>query len=53
MNLSGETGSDEVNAVIEIYQDCSTIQMEIDQLNDVLKSPSGSGSWCSLCSSCR
>ena len=43
VNFSGDTESDEVNAVIEIYQDYSTIQLEIDHLNDVLKISLGIG----------
>ena len=43
VNLSGDAGSDEVYAVIEVYQDYSTIQLEIDHLNDVLKITLGIG----------
>ncbi|HWL91178.1 MAG TPA: hypothetical protein VNP90_07410, partial [Actinomycetota bacterium] len=41
INVSG--GSDEVEAVIEIYQDYSAIQREIDRLNDTLKISLGIG----------
>ena len=43
VHLSGDTESDEVSAVIEVYQDYSTIQMEIDHLNDILKISLGIG----------
>jgi signal transduction histidine kinase len=43
VNLSGDTESDEVTAVIEVYQDYSSIQMEIDRLNDTLKISLGIG----------
>ncbi|MGI8615193.1 MAG: sensor histidine kinase [Actinomycetota bacterium] len=46
INLSGGTGSEEVeevDAVIEVYQDYSAIQREIDRLNDTLKISLGLG----------
>jgi signal transduction histidine kinase len=43
INLSGGTDPDEVDAVIEIYQDYSAIQGEIDRLNDTLKISLGIG----------
>jgi signal transduction histidine kinase len=43
VNLSGDSESDEVAAVIEVYQDYSSIQMEIDRLNDTLKISLGIG----------
>lgn len=43
VNLSGDSGSDEVDAVIEIYQDYSAIQDEIARLNDTLKISLGIG----------
>jgi signal transduction histidine kinase len=43
VNLSGDTESDEVDAVIEVYQDYSAIQSEIDRLNDTLKISLGVG----------
>jgi signal transduction histidine kinase len=43
VNLSGEGGTDEVDAVIEVYQDYSSIQREIDRLNDTLKISLGIG----------
>jgi len=41
--LSGGTEADEVDAVIEVYQDYSAIQGEIDRLNDTLKISLGIG----------
>jgi signal transduction histidine kinase len=43
VNLSGNSESDEVSAVIEIYQDYSSIQLEIDRLNDTLRISLGIG----------
>jgi signal transduction histidine kinase len=43
VHLSGDSGSDEVTAVIEVYQDYSAIQLEIDHLNDTLKISLGIG----------
>ena len=43
VNLSRDTESDEVSAVIEVYQDYSAIQLEIDRLNDTLKLSLGIG----------
>ena len=43
IDLAGDGGSDEVDAVIEIYQDYSAIQREIDRLNDTLKISLGIG----------
>jgi signal transduction histidine kinase len=43
VNLSGNSESDEVSAVIEVYQDYSSIQLEIDRLNDTLKISLGIG----------
>jgi signal transduction histidine kinase len=43
INLDGNSESDEVDAVIEIYQDYSAIQGEIDRLNDTLKISLGIG----------
>jgi signal transduction histidine kinase len=43
VNLSGDTESDEVSAVIEVYQDYSSIQLEIDRLNNTLKISLGIG----------
>jgi signal transduction histidine kinase len=43
INLEGNSESDEVDAVIEIYQDYSAIQGEIDRLNDTLKISLGIG----------
>ncbi len=43
INLSGGTETDEVDAVIEVYQDYSAIQEEIDRLNDTLKISLGIG----------
>ena len=43
VNLSGDGESDEVSAVIEVYQDYSAIQLEIDRLNDTLKVSLGIG----------
>ena len=43
INLSGGTEPDEVDAVIEVYQDYSAIQGEIDRLNDTLKISLGIG----------
>ncbi|MET1012025.1 MAG: ATP-binding protein [Actinomycetota bacterium] len=43
VHLSGDAESEEVSAVIEVYQDYSTIQMEIDHLNDILKISLGIG----------
>jgi signal transduction histidine kinase len=43
VNLSGDSESDEVTAVIELYQDYSVIQLEIDHLNDTLKISLGIG----------
>jgi signal transduction histidine kinase len=43
INLSSDTGSDEVDAVIEVYQDYSAIQRQIDGLNDTLKISLGIG----------
>ena len=41
--LGGDTESDEVDAVIEIYQDYSAIQTEIDRLFDTLRLSLGIG----------
>jgi signal transduction histidine kinase len=41
--LGGDTESDEVDAVIEIYQDYSAIQAEIDRLYDTLRLSLGIG----------
>lgn len=43
VHLPGGGGSDEVTAVIEVYQDYSAIQLEIDRLNDTLKISLGIG----------
>ena len=43
VNLSSDTESDEVDAVIEVYQDYSAIQREIDGLHDTLKISLGIG----------
>jgi signal transduction histidine kinase len=43
VNLTDDTESDEVTAVIEVYQDYSAIQFEIDHLNDTLKISLGIG----------
>jgi signal transduction histidine kinase len=43
VNLSGDSESDAVDAVIEVYQDYSAIQSEIDRLNDTLKISLGIG----------
>ena len=43
VHLSGDAESDEVDAVIEVYQDYSAIQAEIDHLNDTLKISLGIG----------
>ena len=43
VHLSGDTESDDVDAVIEVYQDYSAIQLEIDHLNDTLKISLGIG----------
>jgi signal transduction histidine kinase len=43
VHLPGGGGSDEVPAVIEVYQDYSAIQLEIDRLNDTLKISLGIG----------
>lgn len=43
IKLSGGADPDEVDAVIEIYQDYSAIQREIDRLNDTLKISLGIG----------
>jgi signal transduction histidine kinase len=41
--LGGNAGSDDVDAVIEIYQDYSAIQTEIDRLHDTLRLSLGIG----------
>jgi signal transduction histidine kinase len=43
INLSSDTESDEVDAVIEVYQDYSAIQRQIDGMNDTLKISLGIG----------
>jgi len=43
VNLPGVVGSDGVDAVIEVYQDYSAIQREIDRLNDTLTISLGIG----------
>jgi signal transduction histidine kinase len=43
VHLPGDGGSTEATAVIEIYQDYSAIQLEIDHLNDTLKISLGIG----------
>jgi signal transduction histidine kinase len=43
IDLSSDTESDDVDAVIEVYQDYSAIQREIDRLNDTLKISLGIG----------
>lgn len=43
ITLSSDAESDQVDAVIEIYQDYSAIQREIDRLNDTLKITLGVG----------
>jgi len=43
VSLSGDAESDDADAVIELYQDYSTIQGEIDRLNDTLKVSLGIG----------
>jgi len=43
VNLADNSASDEVDAVIEIYQDYSAIQRELDRLNDTLKISLGIG----------
>lgn len=43
INLSGGTETDEADAVIEVYQDYSAIQGEIDRLNGTLKISLGIG----------
>ncbi|MGH2680069.1 MAG: ATP-binding protein [Actinomycetota bacterium] len=43
VDVAGVRGSEEVDAVIEVYQDYSAIQREIDTLNDTLKISLGIG----------
>jgi signal transduction histidine kinase len=43
VNLSGDGGADEVDAVIEVYQDYSSIQSEIDRLHRTLTISLGIG----------
>jgi signal transduction histidine kinase len=43
VNLSGNDTAPEVDTVIEVYQDYSAIQQEIDRLNDTLKISLGIG----------
>ena len=43
VHLPGDGESDEATAVIEVYQDYSAIQLEIDHLNDTLKISLGIG----------
>jgi signal transduction histidine kinase len=43
VHVPSDGGSNEATAVIEVYQDYSTIQLEIDHLNDTLKISLGIG----------
>jgi signal transduction histidine kinase len=43
VSLAGGSEEDRVDAVVEIYQDYSSIQLEIDRLNDILTISLGTG----------